>query len=237
MKKVAFIIDGAFMSRRVNALRAFEYSGKNIKNYCKRFVRKLFPQGEGEIFRVFYYDGKPSLDSGYTRITKRPYTLQNSRVAHLQNKLHEELRTTSLVALRLGEAKWDNHQWDLKAGALDDLLKKLKAIDDLQDDDFIPRVKQKGIDIKMGLDIASLVHKRQIDVLVVIAGDNDFVPAVKLARNEGMIVVLDPLWNHVSQELQENVDILKTALPKVIDQPLFLKRAGAEAASSSPLRI
>jgi hypothetical protein len=42
--------------------------------------------------------------------------------------------------------------------------------------------------------------------IVLITGDSDFVPAAKLARREGLDVVLDPLWNHIAHSLHEHID-------------------------------
>ncbi len=73
---------------------------------------------------------------------------------------------------------------------------------------------QKGVDIKFGIDIASLAYKRLVERVVLITGDADFVPAAKLARREGLDVVLDPLWNHISPSLHEQLDGLKSVWPK-----------------------
>lgn len=51
-----------------------------------------------------------------------------------------------------------------------------------------------------------------LDVLV--TGDADFVPAAKFARREGIDVVLDPMWQPISQDLQEHIDGLKSVCPK-----------------------
>jgi len=40
--------------------------------------------------------------------------------------------------------------------------------------------------MRIGLDIASLAYKRQVNQVVLISGDSDFVPAAKLARREGI---------------------------------------------------
>ncbi len=62
----------------------------------------------------------------------------------------------------------------------------------------------------MGIDIASIVYKRLADRIVLITGDADFVPAAKLARREGLDVILDPLWATISPSLNEHIDGLKT---------------------------
>ena len=56
--------------------------------------------------------------------------------------------------------------------------------------------------------IASIATKRLADTLIIITGDADIVPALKLARQEGMIVGLDPLWNPIQPELSEHVDFI-----------------------------
>jgi uncharacterized LabA/DUF88 family protein len=71
-------------------------------------------------------------------------------------------------------------------------------------------IKQKGVDMKIGVDIASLAYKKQVDRIILIAGDSDFVPASKLARREGIDFILDPMWNHINPDLFEHIDGLTT---------------------------
>lgn len=60
----------------------------------------------------------------------------------------------------------------------------------LFDADFQPRFEQKGVDMRIGLDIASNADDRSIDRIVLIAGDTDCLPAMKVARTAGLQVVL-----------------------------------------------
>lgn len=71
-------------------------------------------------------------------------------------------------------------------------------------------VDQKGVDMKIGLDIASLAFKKQVEKIILISGDSDFVPAAKLARREGIDFVLDPLFNPIKPDLYEHIDGLRT---------------------------
>ena len=52
---------------------------------------------------------------------------------------------------------------------------------------------QKGVDIRIGLDIAWISLKRVVDVIVLVTGDSDFVPVMKFARKEGLKVILSPM--------------------------------------------
>jgi len=67
-------------------------------------------------------------------------------------------------------------------------------------------MRQKGVDMRIGLDIASMTLKGQIDTAVLVSGDSDFVPAVKLARREGVEFILDRMWKKVSEDLFEHID-------------------------------
>lgn len=74
-------------------------------------------------------------------------------------------------------------------------------------------LRQKGVDMRIGIDIASLALKRQVDAIILVAGDSDFVPAAKLARREGIDFILDPMWQKVKPDLFEHIDGLQSGLP------------------------
>ena len=69
---------------------------------------------------------------------------------------------------------------------------------------------QKGVDMRIGLDIASLAYKKEVNQIVLISGDSDFVPAAKLARREGVDFILDPLGASVKDNLFIHIDGLNT---------------------------
>ena len=68
--------------------------------------------------------------------------------------------------------------------------------------------------MRIGLDIVSITLKHQADIIVLVAGDADFVPAAKLARREGVQFILDPLWQNVSPDLSEHIDGLTSGFSK-----------------------
>ncbi len=74
--------------------------------------------------------------------------------------------------------------------------------------DLVPNIQQKGVDIRIGLDIASIAVKRIVDTLVLVTGDSDLVPAMKLARKEGLRVYLEALGHGVRRELKAHADFV-----------------------------
>lgn len=84
----------------------------------------------------------------------------------------------------------------------------------MNEDDVIFDFSQKMVDIKIGLDIASITLKRQVEQIILISGDSDFVPAAKLARREGIDFILDPMWNPIRPHLFEHIDGLVSKIRK-----------------------
>jgi len=50
--------------------------------------------------------------------------------------------------------------------------------------------KQKMVDVLMSLDIITMTYENQIQHIILIAGDSDFIPAIKKAKSYGAIVHL-----------------------------------------------
>jgi len=118
----------------------------------------------------------------------------------------KRLKEKRKIALRLGKLDPNNCTYTLKYDAIKKLCNKSTTVDDLTEFDFEISFKQKGVDMKIGMDIASLAYKCQVSQIVLIAGDSDFVPASKLARREGIDVVLDPMEMQVPDDLAEHID-------------------------------
>lgn len=53
-----------------------------------------------------------------------------------------------------------------------------------------PIFQQKQVDIWLGLDIASLAAKNKIDKAVLVSGDSDLIPALRVVKEDGVVVRL-----------------------------------------------
>ncbi|QDQ35326.1 NYN domain-containing protein [Campylobacter jejuni] len=79
--------------------------------------------------------------------------------------------------------------------------------------DEVSENAKKGVDMKIGLDIATLANKHHAEKIILITADSDFIPAVKHARKEGIIVQLDPMRipeTQIKKGLLEHIDILSS---------------------------
>ena len=159
----------------------------------------------------FYYDARPYGGKAHTPVDNRPIDYARTPQAQFRERLFEALRGHPNLAVRLGEVRRDpSRSWILNAQQQKELLNGRIEVGDLADGHFAPALRQKGVDMRIGLDIASITLKRQADVIVLVSGDADFVPAAKLARREGVKFILDPLWQTVPPDLFEHIDGLRS---------------------------
>ena len=148
-------------------------------------------------------------------ISKRSIDFSRSEEYRFRTDLIEAPKRKRKVALRIGTLKASN-EWCLYPRVLKALLSGDKSLSELSDKDVYPEVRQKGIDMKIGVDIASLALKKFVDTIVLFSGDSDFVPAAKLARREGIDFILDPMKANVDPQLFEHIDGMKHCQPKIV---------------------
>ncbi len=165
-------------------------------------------------YRIYFYDCKPLSKKVNYFISKTALDLSQTQTFRYRDELHRELIKKPCFALRMGYLDEKNGEWKFKnPSIMKDLLDNKIAISDLKDEHFIYYAKQKGVDMKIGIDIARLSFQKIVEKIVLISGDSDFVPAAKLTRTEGLHFTLDPMGNNIKSDLQEHIDWLHTTLP------------------------
>ena len=138
-------------------------------------------------------------------------------------ELHKALDKRRKVALRRGKLLETQSRYQLRAEKLKKLLSGAISVADLDEKDFSLDITQKGVDMRLGLDIATLAANGHVNQIIMIAGDSDFVPAAKHARRAGIDFVLDPLWARISESLHEHIDGLWECVnrePRNLEDPL-----------------
>lgn len=229
MTRVAILIDGSFFIQRLPGLtdREIRFNPERtndaIGDLVDGHLRSINDLMRAEtaryvggpptadpyalLYRCFFYDAHPYERLGHRPVSRRAVNYNKTDEAIFRRALFALLRGRPNFALRLGEVTL-HRQWIIREKAQNDLLARRRTVDDLTDDDFAPGFQQKAVDMRIGLDIAAITLKKQADTIVLVTGDSDFVPAAKLARREGVRIILDPLWHHVAPDLHEHIDLL-----------------------------
>jgi uncharacterized LabA/DUF88 family protein len=187
--KAAVLIDGGFL--RVVARKA-------KKTYDPDFIEKfahLCKSADESIFRILYYDCAP-----YGGTVKLPVSGASHTYVSNDAWLHA-LSHRELFAVRRGVLKFRGFK--PKKTPVSPAL--------LTDADFEPIFEQKGVDMRIGLDIAAYSNSRTIDRIILVSADTDCVPALKCGRKAGLQTVLvEPPGATLAPEIFAHVDFRRS---------------------------
>lgn len=215
MAKTAVLVDGGFYRKR--AMRLWgkkDPSGRadELFNYVFEHLDKTDGPFPRELYRIFYYDCPPIADTVYHPLLKRNVDFGKLETYQWTFDFFDALKEKRKVALRLGRLSTVGAGYDIDFGKLKKLCAGSIDIDGLDERDFRINFKQKGVDMKLGLDISSLAYEGIVNQIILIAGDSDFVPAAKVARRKGIDFILDPMGNGISDDLFEHIDGMESFL-------------------------
>jgi len=229
------------------------------RNHIRYLTKCPKGQWQDHVYRIFFYDAVPYDGKAHHPLENKSIDFSKTETATFRSGLFDRLRKQRKVALRLGkvtrEGDWSppaekvrrvlaTRDWlaaidltELDEGGNVTLTKaqveQAKSLQkkwaDIKTEDVTLGLRQKGVDMRIGLDIASLTLKRQADTIILVSGDSDFVPAAKLARREGVEFILDPLWQSVNDDLFEHIDGLQSGLWKPGTKPPAAVAKAAEA--------
>lgn len=217
MKKVAIIVDGQFLLHRIrDAQSSTQYP--NLEDQYN-FLTNLINSNDEELFRIFYYQGSPNKQTVDKPISKDKINFSESQINKYSSNLITELSNKDFVTMRLGDTFFRG--WKLKNPVLEKIRKGIiKDTSKLTDDDFTPDFQQKGVDIKIGLDVAWLSNNNIVDRIYMVTGDADFIPALKQARRDGIQIKLVKIGTKkINNDLLKHSDfILDLSNNDVIDK-------------------
>lgn len=220
----AILVDGGYFIKRFRRIEPDNaYNGLRAAECLHRWAVMHLHDGNSsrqrtgrhrrELYRIFFYDCPPLVKKMHNPISKQAIDFSQTTEACFREELHAALLCKRKLALRLGHLS-DDAQWTIKPQVIRRLLKGKMQFEDLQEGDVQVDTRQKGVDMRIGVDVTSLTLKSQVDQIVLMAGDADFVPAAKIARREGIDFILDPMWQKIPPSLHEHIDGLRTTCPK-----------------------
>lgn len=206
-RKTAILVDGGYYRKRATFLwgkKSAEDRASELFRYCMLHISE--PDEPRDLYRIFYYDCP-----GLTRQITHPLTgvvtdFSKGDVTQWTKDFFDSLSTKRKVAIRRGELAENQAEYVLKSNVLNSLLHGNRTVQSLTEKDFRLDVKQKGVDMRIGLDATSIAMGKQADQIILIAGDSDFLPVAKIARRSGIDFILDPMKQIPKANLQEHVD-------------------------------
>ncbi len=168
-KQIAVLIDGGHL--RVQAKMCNKQYDPDLIEQVGLLCRV---GSDEEIYRILYYDCAPYLGKAKLPVSGGMHQFGGS------DKWMHDLSRKDLFAIRRGVLKfrgWKPHSVPVSPASLTDA-------------DFDPVFEQKGVDMRIGLDIALFAQTRAVERIVLLSNDTDCVPALKYARRSGLQVIL-----------------------------------------------
>lgn len=223
MTRTAILVDGGYYRKRISHITGHKSPcdrAKELHEYCKFHVS----DSHCHLYRIFYYDCPPLDKVIYHPLLKKQIDFKKSDTYSWTIEFFEQLKRQRKFALRMGKLEErDTSCYRIKQASMKKLLNGKLTLEELTESDFEIDFGQKGVDMRIGLDIASLAHKRLVDQIVLISGDSDFVPAAKYARREGIDFVLDAMGHKVNADLFEHIDGMQSYWRRLANTEYFSK--------------
>jgi hypothetical protein len=199
-KRYVILLDGGFVTKRLRERLGRPPVSEDVLAECARIGSHPSVTGH-DLLRVYFYDAPPADGVLVNPLDGSRLDLGESSTCAAARQLHDRLELCPDFALRMGEVVV--HGWQVGSRARQDLTKTRRS---LKPRDLVPVIQQKGVDLRIGLDIARLALRRLVELIVVVTGDSDLVPAFRFARREGIRVYLDHLGGPVRRQLKAHAD-------------------------------
>jgi uncharacterized LabA/DUF88 family protein len=165
-KRIAVLIDGGHL--RV-------YTRKSGNLFVPDYIEKIAhgcALADEVIQRILYYDCRP-----YDGEATLPVSGTKKAFGGSDKWLHD-LSHKDLFAVRIGVLKFRG--FILKQSRI-----PFTPTVPLTDSDFEAKFEQKGVDMRIGLDMATISANHSVDLIAVVTNDTDCIPAMKHARRAG----------------------------------------------------
>jgi uncharacterized LabA/DUF88 family protein len=191
MMKTVLLLDGGYLRATAqNAGVSYDVQ------FIERFSRRCFDPNE-YLLRVLYYDAPQ-----YEGVVQLPVSGKN-KMFKSKDTLLDDLAKLERFACRkgsLGFRGWKPRSIPIAGGS------------PLTDSDFQPVFEQKGVDMRVGLDIAEFADRRSVDRIILVTGDTGMIPAMKHARKAGVEVVIAQLpapARRIHDDLPRHADLVR----------------------------
>ncbi|MGH7906504.1 MAG: NYN domain-containing protein, partial [Candidatus Binataceae bacterium] len=153
------------------------------------------------LYRIFYYDAMPFEGEVANPMDGYSQNYKLTAQAKANRGLIDGLEQEADFAVRRGTLL--RQGWKIRTKSLNEITRTQRGV---VAKDLVPDFKQKGVDIRIGLDMAQIALNRLVDILVLVTGDSDFVPVMKFARTQGLKVYLETLGRSIRPEMRAHCD-------------------------------
>lgn len=200
MSSYAVLIDAGFIKRKLGSQRA-PLDAAGVRHFLENLAGHPRLK-DRPLYRAYWYDAAPLDDRVHKPLNGGQISFGTTNLARNNKRLLADLAREPFFSIRRGDLAFRG--WRIRSHRLPDQERQAT----ITAADLEPNVHQKGVDMRLGLDIAALTLKQHVRLVVLVAGDSDFVPAMKFARREGAQLFLVTFGHGVRPDMLEHSDLL-----------------------------
>lgn len=191
--KTILLIDSGYLKNVFKNNRKF-YDADGIEAFSEHVINSAKGTDSNlSLLRILFYDCLP-----YQGIQKFPISKKDC-VFDNKDFIMGKLSQKNNFAVRKGTLKFRG--WFLKEDAYTKSL--------LEDSDFEPSFEQKGVDMRIGLDISQYSYDKSVEHIILVSNDTDCIPAMKCARKNGLKMSLVSVQHaKIAPELKAHADFV-----------------------------
>lgn len=172
LKKTAVLLDLGFVLHKLHPLLGNRRAtAREVRDFALRCL-----EADEELFRIYCYHCLPYGEQETHPFTRAVIDFSATPKFTAMSRFIRDLAVLDNIAFRSGQLSFDG--WLIKRTSVPNIIRTGRA---LTGNDFQPDLKQKHVDIKIGLDVAWLASKGIVDRIILVTADSDFVPAMKFA--------------------------------------------------------
>jgi uncharacterized LabA/DUF88 family protein len=200
--RFAVLVDGGFFTKALAKKNRVFPTAEQIRSECLRLAG-LKDFENYDLLRIYFYDAPPVSKKLKNPVSGLEVDLGATEIFRRHTEMLSAIEQFDNFAVRKGETVVRG--WSLGDRAAKDILRRPRSP---VAEDLVPNIEQKGVDLRIGLDIARLALKEVVQSALIITGDSDMIPAFKFARREGMRIYLHYADMPVRQELKVHADVV-----------------------------
>ena len=204
-RRHAILLDGGFVIKKIQAQTRTFPNADTVARLASQ-VCSATASADSDLLRAYFYHARPATGEITNPLSAETLRLSGSKAARDHESLIDTLELKPDFAVRLGETTVND--WRIGHSAMQVLMSKPRPI---EAHDLIPNISQKGVDLRIGLDLARLALRELVDTVIVVSGDSDLIPAFKFVRREGLRLVLATLGHGVRRDLRAHADVVLDA--------------------------
>ena len=202
MARVALLINGGFLRAALHERLDRAVGVEDIRD-VRQSILELEPLRGAVLFRCYYYDAPPLHGVVTNPVDGSRVDLGSTAVARGVRRLLDRLEAEPGFAVRRGVLRQQG--WVLGKAAEKSRRAGPRSVEAR---DLVPSIAQSGVVSAMALDVATISLKRLAEILVVVTGDAALVPALRFAREEGLLVYTYTAGRPICGELGKATDLV-----------------------------